>query len=181
MRIGIMTFSDSNDNYGQMLQCWALQTTLENMGHEAFVIRFEMHAHNNWKRKISRLLHVYPIFRSIRCRLKKYVQRQQQKKLIDCNNKREFDKFRKERLVTSPVVYISLKELQSDSPVADCYVAGSDSIWAQLLDNENNRAWYLDFGDQTIRRVSYAASFLMNEYPSKLNSCWKWQSSVCLG
>ena len=40
MRIGIMTYWWSNDNYGQLLQCYALQKYLRNMGYDAFLIRY---------------------------------------------------------------------------------------------------------------------------------------------
>ena len=40
MKIGIMTFWWSNDNYGQLLQCYALQKYLRDRGHDAFLIRY---------------------------------------------------------------------------------------------------------------------------------------------
>ena len=40
MRIGIVTFWQSGDNYGQQLQCWALQRYLKGIGHEPFLIRY---------------------------------------------------------------------------------------------------------------------------------------------
>lgn len=40
MKIGIITFWESNDNYGQILQCFALQKHLKNMGHMPFLIRY---------------------------------------------------------------------------------------------------------------------------------------------
>ena len=41
MKIGIMTFWWSNDNYGQLLQCYALQKYLRDAGHDAYLIRYE--------------------------------------------------------------------------------------------------------------------------------------------
>ena len=46
MRIGILTFH-SQLNYGGVLQCWALQTTLQTMGHEVVVIDRWLHADNH--------------------------------------------------------------------------------------------------------------------------------------
>lgn len=40
MKIGIMTFWWSEDNYGQLLQCYALQEHLRDLGHEPFLIRY---------------------------------------------------------------------------------------------------------------------------------------------
>lgn len=39
MKIGILTFH-SQLNYGGVLQCWALKTALEGMGHEVVVDRW---------------------------------------------------------------------------------------------------------------------------------------------
>lgn len=39
MKIGILTFWWSQDNYGQLLQCYALQKYLRDMGHEVYLIR----------------------------------------------------------------------------------------------------------------------------------------------
>ena len=40
MKIGIITYWDSLDNYGQQLQCYALQTLLRSWGYDAFLIRY---------------------------------------------------------------------------------------------------------------------------------------------
>ena len=40
MKIGIITFWQSNDNYGQALQCFALQKQLISMGHTPFLIKY---------------------------------------------------------------------------------------------------------------------------------------------
>lgn len=48
MRIGIITYWESNDNYGQQLQCWALQQYLRNLGHAPFLIRFKRYKPLPW-------------------------------------------------------------------------------------------------------------------------------------
>ena len=40
MKIGIITFWQSNDNYGQVLQCFALQQQLIKLGHKPFLIKY---------------------------------------------------------------------------------------------------------------------------------------------
>lgn len=40
MKIGIVTFWQTRDNYGQMLQGLALQYKLKEMGHEPFLVRY---------------------------------------------------------------------------------------------------------------------------------------------
>lgn len=39
MKIGIITYWTSTDNYGQLLQCFALQKYLRDQGHDVEVIR----------------------------------------------------------------------------------------------------------------------------------------------
>jgi hypothetical protein len=41
-------------------------------------------------------------------------------------------------------------------PEADCYITGSDQVWNVF--NGIKREFFLDFGDEKIKRVSYAAS-----------------------
>ena len=41
LKIGILTFWWSNDNYGQLLQCYALQKYLRDAGYDAFLIRYD--------------------------------------------------------------------------------------------------------------------------------------------
>ena len=38
MRIGVLTHSAGDDNYGQILQCYALQQYLKKSGHQPFLI-----------------------------------------------------------------------------------------------------------------------------------------------
>ena len=71
MKIGIITFWESEDNYGQVLQCFALQQQLIQMGHEPFLIKYTPYPkikktpliHKLWK-----LIKIYPIFQKLKKR-----------------------------------------------------------------------------------------------------------------
>ena len=41
MQIGIITYWSSDDNYGQQLQCYALQRFLRDKKHNAFLIKYK--------------------------------------------------------------------------------------------------------------------------------------------
>lgn len=164
MKIGIITFWQTEDNYGQVLQCWALQTYLRSIGHDAYLIRY---THLNplpiRKEQIKKALKIYPIFRKV------------YKKILGSNpvptvisTPRGFEDFKMKHIIQSPAIYHNLTELQANPPKADCYIVGSDQVWAQLLDNKNNEVFYLNFGSKNVRRISYAASFAMGEYPQQL-------------
>ena len=174
MKIGIITFWESTDNYGQVLQAYALQQVLKNMGHNPFQIRYSLQASQLDGGKTSvfksflKMLLVYPLLKSIK---RRKVQRENAecKKIIEKKNSvRKFPEFRNQYIYQSERVYNSINELRSNPPQADCYITGSDQVWTMLLSNEGNRAYYLDFGDEKIKRISYAASFGMPDYPIKL-------------
>lgn len=53
MRIGVLTHSGSDDNYGQILQCYALQSYLKLQGHSSFLIKYSSDAEVAGERFIS--------------------------------------------------------------------------------------------------------------------------------
>ena len=91
---------------------------------------------------------------------------------------RHFNKFRNKHIKQSLLCYNNLCELRAHYPKADCYIAGSDQIWAQLLSFEDNKSFYLDFGPKDMKRISYAPSFAMNQYPKNLEEILKKELSL---
>lgn len=171
MRIGIITYWQSYDNYGQLLQCFALQKYLTNLGHDVFLIRYDFANRklpgNKWKRLVKIAL-VYPMVKRIFLHKLHQARACQLAELNEKNRLRKFDDFRKGFIISSDLVYHSLEELQSNPPEADAYITGSDQVWSQLLSIRENEVFYLNFGKATVQRLSYAASFSMDEYPQPL-------------
>lgn len=173
MKIGIITLWQSSDNYGQQLQCWALQQELIKLGHDPYLIRYdvEYRTRNNksplWK-KVLKLLLIYPIIKSLKRR--KINKKEQLLKAYNSkrNEERQFLSFRKDKFLVSDNIYSTLQELKDNPPEADAYIVGSDQVWAFTLDNYENRVMFLDFGDKKIKRIAYAPSFSMPSYPEKL-------------
>lgn len=157
MRIGIVTYWSSSDNYGQQLQCFALQKYLIGLGHDAYLIRYMPTSHISLWRRIAR---------SIKYRLltaSEQKEKDKKTKLI-CernkllNYKRDFNNFRDKYIQSTGVIYRNIKELRSNPPTADIYICGSDQVWNNRLEDENTAGWFLDFGKPDVKRVSYAAS-----------------------
>jgi len=168
MKIGIMTFWWSNDNYGQLLQCYALQKYLRCAGHDAYLIRYDSRKDQN-RYLLSRILMVFnpvKLIAYIKVKIKKYLSKREQLKY-----NREFENFRNEHICCSERIYYSYEELKKNPPDADMYITGSDQVWS-LQNNSSIRAYFLDFGDSNIKRISYAASFgkdkLDNRYIKKI-------------
>lgn len=161
MRIGVITFFQTKDNYGQVLQCYALQQVLLQLGHQPYIIRYGFHeTYFHWLKKKyfkngtgfhTLLLHIYHI-------ISKH----------HSDDIRQFAKFKEKHIIKSLRCYNNLNELKRHPPKADCYIAGGDQIWAQLLSDSDNKSFFLDFGDESTYRISYAPSFALPSYPEEL-------------
>ncbi|MBQ7156316.1 MAG: polysaccharide pyruvyl transferase family protein [Bacteroidaceae bacterium] len=146
-------------NYGASLQALALQTYLTQAGHDVKIIDYTP-AYNKlydiWsispKSHLYKLAQYFYVVKAL-CAFKSYLQmrptRGRHKAFADFT-----DKYLK---LTEN--YGSYAELVSNPPEADAYVCGSDQIWRTNLNNGKDPAFYLQFGDDKVRRVSYAASF----------------------
>lgn len=60
--------------------------------------------------------------------------------------------------------YTTIEQLKQNPPVSDCYIVGSDQVWNPNISKELMLAYFLDFGDVNVRRVSYASSFGLSEW-----------------
>ena len=173
MRIGIITLWQSSDNYGQQLQCWALQQQLLKMGHEPYLIRYDIdHRFNSQKQpkwnKIAKLAMLYPAVKALKAKVKRIREKGVLDYVVLKNKERRFDEFRNAEFRLSDRLYANLSELRSNPPLADAYIVGSDQVWAHLLSNPENEAMFLDFGENETKRIAYAPSFSMPEYPQEL-------------
>lgn len=63
--------------------------------------------------------------------------------------------------------YWTVDDLRNDPPKADCYIVGSDQVWNPAISKELMLAYFLDFGNDKVKRVSYASSFGVSEWPIK--------------
>lgn len=157
MRVGIVTYWSSSDNYGQQLQCFALQKYLIGLGHDAYLIKYMPTSHIPLWRQIAR---------SVKYRLlvsSEQKEKDRNTKLISERNKllncrRGFKEFRDKYIKSTEIVYRNIKELRNNPPDADIYVCGSDQVWNNSLKDPDTAGWFLDFGKPTAKRVSYAAS-----------------------
>lgn len=170
MKIGIVTYWWSNDNYGQLLQCWALQFHLKREGYEPFLIRYAHSYRPTWKRlirKTVKILLIYPLIKWWR----KRGERQLLRKIESKNTARQFEDFRQNYINCSNKDYRYLKQLKANPPEAEVYIVGSDQVWAPvLLRSKENWGFWLDFGSVNTRRIAYAASFGTDCCPSDLKN-----------
>lgn len=174
MKIGILSFWDTDHNYGQILQCYALQQFLKNLGHEVFHIRHTASGSVPLTKRIAALSRI--IFRGNLpdyLRLLKEIKRNPDdvelwQRLKSAQNEenaqhpRGFEKFKARYIKYSDREY-NRTEIFSDSPQVDCLIAGSDQVWGGP-----DKMFMMDFGARNVKRISYAASMggakLENKY-----------------
>ncbi len=159
MRIGILTFWKTEDNYGQVLQCYALQAHLQSLGHDTFLVR----ASSGLERKLSfkeqfvdkmrtayrlRSFPLYLMKNAFRSGMYFLTHGEFREHLID----RGFDDFRK-RYLNCTEIY-TLQMLQDNPPEADMFIVGSDQIW-----NTTDGIFFLSWASESVGKIAYAASF----------------------
>ena len=149
IRIGMMTFLH-NDNYGSILQAWALQQTLLDMGFDATHIDYVP----SKQEKIRNLL--------LSGNSPKLILEGMRKKSATSKMHGGFDEFRKENIrATAPCRdHAALKNVAADFDVLVC---GSDQIWSPVW---LNPAYFLDFTDRP--KVSYAPSLGVKDMPNRM-------------
>ena len=173
MRIGIVTYWSSSDNYGQQLQCFALQKYLIGLGHDAYLIKYMPTSHIPLWRRIARSIKYRLLVSSEQKekdrKLKLICERN---KLLNC--RRGFKEFSDKYIKSTEIVYRNIKELRNNPPAADIYICGSDQVWNNSLKDPDTAGWFLDFGKPTVKRVSYAASIGRDIDSSEINRFTKY-------
>lgn len=134
MKVSILTYHDE-DNYGATLQAYATYKAIEDLGHKVEFINLKLPKSNSY------------LFRAI-LSLKRI----------------RFNRFRKKYFKNLTRTYLTLDELQNDPPKSDCYLVGSDQTWNTNISKSLAPAFFLDFGDESVRRVAYASSLGMDHF-----------------
>ena len=153
--VAIITLHYS-DNYGSVLQAYALQTYLEknrtiNVSIIDYIQKYD--AVN------------YKFFRT------ELYRKRPQAFLADLlyfgkNRKRKasFESFRKNYLHMTAEKYDSVKQLESLNEGIDGFICGSDQIWNFDCTNGLDPAYFLSFAAADKKKISYAASFGQTQF-----------------
>ena len=147
-RIGMMTFLH-NDNYGSILQAWALQQTLLDAGYDAVHIDYAPCK----QEKLRNLL--------LSGNSPKLIIEGMRKKSAAGKMHGGFDEFRRTHIRTTAPCrdHAALAKASEDFDVLVC---GSDQIWSPVW---LNPAYFLNFTDKP--KVSYAPSLGVKELPNR--------------
>ncbi|MBD5206966.1 MAG: polysaccharide pyruvyl transferase family protein [Bacteroidales bacterium] len=129
MTVGILTHH-WKDDYGTMLQAYAIRRAVENAGHEPLFIDLCLpYASSHWGRIAGAFRH------------------------------RRFEEFRRVFLTPlSLLPYRSMGELRRNPPLCDCYLTAGPFTWNPSTCGNFLPAYFLAFGPESTRRIAYAPS-----------------------
>lgn len=151
MKLGILTLP-LHTNYGGIIQAYALQLTLKNMGHESTVLNLNRYYIPKQKLMLAILKRT----------IKRYVFRKYVEVFFEKNKRNEFHFIGNEinKFVND---YISLDNIDIYEKVSNKYdaiIVGSDQIWRPRYVGKNLENVFLKFTEKwDIKRIAYAASF----------------------
>lgn len=176
MRIGVITYWESNDNYGQQLQCWALQCFLREKGHDAFLIRQYVWPPSKKKglRRLKRWIKdkLATILYSTNLAYNYNISRLFAFCLDREACRRQFPRFRRQNMKMSKI-YTYPETLTANPPAADIYITGSDQVWNYDMPESSLKNYFLQFGDKDVKRIAYAASIGHKDFPSEIQESIK--------
>lgn len=143
------------DNYGALLQIYALQTVLEREGLRTEIINFKPYKlEEPYRTKINfkKSVEYNGLINSLKLGLAKLIN---SKKI---NNKRaSFDLFRNEYLNLTKDAFKEYEDLEKANFSYDFYFVGSDQVWNPDFFKYTDGAYFLEFASQS-KKISYAAS-----------------------
>ncbi len=128
-------------NYGAELQAYATVKMLQQLGHQVEMINIQLadcHV-SNVRGKLANMVSFFgPVSKKYNSFWNKHI----------------------------PVTrrYHTIDEIQSMPPKGDVYMVGSDQVWNPELTGDFAKLFFLDFGDNNVRRISYASSFGTSEW-----------------
>jgi len=158
MKIGIITIL-SELGYGSMLQAYALQQVLRDLGHNVTTIKFSLKPN-----KLNPILKPFVILKRLFIKLmidRTYIINQEHHlieidKILKNNTSRFVDKHITYRVIND------FKDLNENE--YDAIVVGSDQVW-RVKYFKNIESYFLDFAKKwNILRIAYAASFGIPEW-----------------
>jgi hypothetical protein len=164
MKIGLCVVLN-NDNFGSMLQSYATQSILYDMGFDFELIEYKK------KYTLKQFVKWLPrLFNPILLKEKKLSLSKRLRMLMSKDfkqncivRKKAFSSFRADYFLHKPKIYVGYSELLKAGKKFDAYIVGSDQLWSPsgLPTNFYN----LVFSDSKKVKIAYASSFGVSKIP----------------
>lgn len=169
MKVAILTFSKTT-NYGAALQCYALSSFIQNVGHEVIIFNAPLDSEEAINVSLIRL-----ICRKVKKTLKKIIlsnkqsnsefvrySRSEKEKKEDIYWDRQvrllFESFNQTYLPPFTKELKNEQDFKEQYPQADLYIVGSDQVWNLSITQSQKKIFFFSFLKDEAR-ISYAASF----------------------
>lgn len=159
--IGLLNFHYSNHNYGAVLQAYALQEIIYELGFE--------NEHINYIPAESPQSILSIIKRNIIDVINFFDKNGIFSKYQKINNSDIFEDFRRLYLKRSKIIYSHQDELKHISNNYSHIIVGSDQVWRYSYTVENLFVYFLQFCNKNTKRIAYAASFGIDEWELENN------------
>jgi len=164
-KVGILTSAQSfGDNYGAVLQAYALSTVLKSMGYEPNIIRYKVEG--------EYVNHGAPITERLKNTLFNNEMSFHAKKTLVLNKLLHksvngvFYNFVEKNLSFYNSDFIGFNELKNNPPAFPAFITGSDQVWNPVIHgNKNDPGYFLDFAPQSAKRIAYAPSIGVDRIP----------------
>lgn len=158
-KIGIINFQYSDHNYGAVLQAAALEHIIENLGYSAEHINYIPYNKKSILYKIKSGFIGYLI--------KLLLRKNKPSKYI--KNKNVFECFRKKWITRTKETYLNNTDLDKLRSSYSAIIVGSDQVWRPKMYSHLNEyyVYFLEFADTTTLKISYAASFGVDNWEIK--------------
>lgn len=154
METGILTFHRVY-NYGAVLQAYALQKVLEDMGVENEIIDFSLEK----QRDVTSLYSTHNGIKKFVKTLSFLPFHAKRKRRID-----RFDDFINEDMRLSEKRYCCEEELEETNSLYNAFLVGSDQVWNVTKKAEASDGYFLNFAADEKRKISYASSIGIASY-----------------
>lgn len=145
-KVGIITFHASH-NYGSMLQAYALQQVILNMGYQCEIINFRTERQKRFYQ---------PFWRDSRWRLKIKAMLYPRIAWEDIRKHQLFEQFLSDKLILSKREFKTCEELKESGLDYDAYISGSDQIWNTIC-FDFDTVYYLNFVNKGCK-IAYSPS-----------------------
>ena len=163
--IGIITSTQSfGNNYGAILQAYALSTILKESGYHPYIIKYKREEEflqgtaPVLERLKATLLNPNTSIRSKRVLLYNYITKRSPRK--------QFLEFEKKYLSFFKDEYVEFETLKKNPPPYDTFIVGSDQVWNPVIHgNRNDPGYFLDFVPDGQKRIAYAPSIGVDAIP----------------
>lgn len=166
MKIAILTWAANTNNYGSILQAYALQRFLDDNGYDSIILDYRWNANDlKWPSEIEITR------RKIATRIKNHFNEKSDRlNQMNCLVTKSCLDFRHNNMKISHT-YRGIKELKASNKEYDTFICGSDQIWS--MKEIINPAYYLTWVSKEKKKIAYAPSMPMIQIDSKRQKALK--------